>query len=105
MYGAESFEEGGFDCSGLTFYVFQKIGVKLNRVSSDQAKQVPLFQSQIYSQETGFTPSRGTSSINHVGIYIGNNKMVHSPKPGDTVKITDISTPTGKTGLLQLRVI
>ncbi|HCW03587.1 MAG TPA: hypothetical protein DGK91_03005 [Clostridium sp.] len=93
VWGGESFEEGGFDCSGLTFYVFQKIGVKLNRVSSDQAKQgTTVSKSNLQPGDLVFYSFQGTSSINHVGIYIGNNKMVHSPKPGDTVKITDIST-------------
>ena len=30
------------------------------------------------------------SPVSHVGIYLGNGKFIHSPKPGDKVKITDL---------------
>lgn len=39
-----------------------------------------------------FYSFEGTNNINHVGIYIGNNQMIHSPSSGDVVKTTDIST-------------
>ncbi|NLM33972.1 MAG: SH3 domain-containing protein [Clostridiales bacterium] len=93
VWGGESLAEGGFDCSGLTYYVFKKVGINLNRVSADQAKQgTTVSRSNLQPGDLVFYSFQGTSKIDHVGIYIGNNKMIHSPKAGDTVKIADIST-------------
>lgn len=93
VWGGESLQEGGFDCSGLTYYVFKKVGITLNRVSADQAKQgTTVSRANLQPGDLVFYSFQGTSKVDHVGIYIGNNKMIHSPKAGDTVKITDIST-------------
>lgn len=93
VWGGESLAEGGFDCSGLTYFVFKKVGINLNRVSADQAKQgTTVSKSNLQPGDLVFFSFQGTSNIDHVGIYIGNNKMIHSPKAGDTVKTTDIST-------------
>lgn len=79
----------GFDCSGFTKYVYNHFGVTLPRVSRDQAKvgaYVPISQAQ-----PGDLLYFGETSVTHVGIYIGNNKMIHAPSPGKNVMITDIS--------------
>jgi cell wall-associated NlpC family hydrolase len=93
VWGGESLSEGGFDCSGLTQYVFKKAGYNLNRISEDQAKQ-GAYVSRVNLQpgDLVFYSFEGTSNINHVGIYIGGGKMIHSPKTGDVVKTTDITT-------------
>lgn len=73
--------------------MYSKVGINLNRVSADQAKQgTTVSRSNLRPGDLVFYSFQGTSKIDHVGIYIGNNKMIHSPKAGDTVKITDIST-------------
>ncbi|WP_139906105.1 C40 family peptidase [Clostridium thermarum] len=93
VWGGESLQEGGFDCSGLTQYVYKMVGVDLNRISADQAKQgTTVSRANLQPGDLVFYSFEGTSNINHVGIYIGENKMIHSPKAGDVVKITDIST-------------
>jgi cell wall-associated NlpC family hydrolase len=38
-----------------------------------------------------FFSFNSNDKIDHVGIYIGNGQMIHSPKTGDTVKITNIN--------------
>jgi cell wall-associated NlpC family hydrolase len=93
VWGGESLQEGGFDCSGFTQYVYKKVGITLNRISSDQAKQgTTVSRGNLQPGDLVFYSFEGTSNINHVGIYIGGNKMIHSPKAGDVVKTTDIST-------------
>lgn len=93
VWGGESLAEGGFDCSGLTYFVYKKVGITLNRISADQAKQgTTVSKANLQPGDLVFYSFQGTSNIDHVGIYIGNNKMIHSPKAGDTVKTTDIST-------------
>ncbi len=86
-YGGNTPAEG-FDCSGFTKYVYSKAaGINIPRVSKDQAKagkSVP--RSQIRPGDlVAFN-----SPVDHVGIYIGNGKFIHSPKPGDVVKITSL---------------
>ena len=77
----------GFDCSGFTQYVFAEAGISIPRVSRDQAKAgiaVP------YSQMRPGDLICFNSPVSHVGIYLGGGKFIHSPKPGDVVKITEL---------------
>jgi cell wall-associated NlpC family hydrolase len=93
VWGGESPLEGGFDCSGFSQYVYKQVGYSLNRISADQAKQGTYVSRQnIQPGDLVFYSFEGTSNINHLGIYIGNGQMIHSPKTGDVVKITDITT-------------
>ena len=75
----------GFDCSGLTQYVYRSVGVELPRVSRDQQNtgvQIPTSQVQ-----PGDLVFMGYPAY-HVGIYIGNGKYLHAPQTGDVVKIS-----------------
>lgn len=79
----------GFDCSGFIQYVYRSQGISLPRVSRAQAA-VGSYVS-ISNAQPGDILYFGQSSVTHVGIYIGNNKMIHAPRPGKTVEIIDIS--------------
>lgn len=86
VYGGST-PQTGFDCSGLTQYSFGQAGITIPRVSYEQAaggRSVPRSQIRI-GDIVAFN-----SPVSHVGIYIGNNKFIHSPKTGDVVKITDL---------------
>lgn len=79
----------GLDCSGLTKLVYAHFGVTLPRVSRDQAKvgtYVPISQAQ-----PGDLLYFGQDNVTHVGIYIGNNQMIHAPSPGKNVMVSSIS--------------
>lgn len=93
VYGGDSPSDGGFDCSGFTQYVFGRYGYTLNRVSRDQALN-GTYVSRAYIQpgDLIFYSFEGNGIISHVGIYLGNGKMINSPKAGDVVKISDVST-------------
>lgn len=93
VWGGESPQEGGFDCSGLTQYVFKQAGYSLNRISTDQAKNgVYVSRTNIQPGDLIFYSFKANGVIDHVGIYIGNGQMIHSPKPGDSVKVTNVGT-------------
>ncbi|GAA0178313.1 C40 family peptidase [Clostridium sediminicola] len=80
-----------FDCSGFTKYVFAHFGIKIPRVSRDQAragKYVP--KSQLKPGDLVFFKKPG-KPVHHVGIYVGNNSMIHAPQTGDVVKISSLS--------------
>ena len=83
----------GFDCSGLTWYVFKQQGISLPRVAADQAKvgtPIPTMAELQRGDTVFFADSSGY--IHHMGLYIGDGKMVHSPRTGDVIKISDITT-------------
>lgn len=86
IYGGST--PAGFDCSGFTQYVYQNAaGISIPRVSYEQAAYgtaVP------YSQMRPGDLVAFNSPVNHVGIYLGDGKFIHSPKPGDVVKITEL---------------
>lgn len=83
---------GGFDCSGLLYYVFGKQGLSLPRVAEDQARvgtYVP--QSQLQPGDAVFFAD-SSGYIHHMGMYVGGGKMLHAPQTGDVVKVVDITT-------------
>ncbi|MGG3562786.1 NlpC/P60 family protein [Neobacillus rhizosphaerae] len=75
----------GFDCSGLTSYVFRQVGINLPRVSRDQQN----FGKRISPSDVqpGDLVFRGSPAY-HVGIYIGGGQYIHAPQTGDVVKIS-----------------
>lgn len=90
VYGASG--PGNFDCSGLVYYVYKQMGVTLNRVANDQMKNGTYVSAgELQPGDiVGFSNSSGY--VNHVGIYVGNGMMIHSPQTGDVVKYESIVT-------------
>lgn len=95
VYGGMS--PSGFDCSGFVKYVYSLYGVSLNRVANDQASNGVWVARE--NLEPGdiicFAGSRGGSYITHVGIYVGNNQFIHSPRTGYTVTIENLDGSYG----------
>lgn len=80
----------GFDCSGLTQYVFQHFGVHIPRVAQDQFNAGhPVSQGQARAGDLIFFSEHG--GVGHVGIYLGNGQFLHAPHTGDHVKISNLS--------------
>ena len=86
VYGASG--PNSFDCSGLTSYVYKNAaGINIGRTTYDQIKSgLEVSRSNLQPGDLVFT------SANHVGIYVGDNKIIHSPQTGDVVKISNISS-------------
>lgn len=90
--GGES-EETGFDCSGFTRYIFERsIGLMLPRRADEQAHaegMVAIGREELRPGDlVFFNTLRRTFS--HVGIYIGDGRFIHSPKPGGEVRVEDM---------------
>lgn len=87
-------DESGFDCSGLVYYVYSKLGIKLNRVAADQVKNGD--ETDLSELEPGdlvfFWNKSRYSEINHVGIYVGDGLFIHAPQTGDVVKISTLES-------------
>lgn len=87
----------GFDCSGFTYYVYKHFGYTLSRTSSAQAKNgKSVDKKDLQPGDLLIYKNTSLTKIGHVGIYIGNNKMIHASEPGVGVTITDIDSKTYK---------
>ena len=82
----------GFDCSGFTMYVYDHFNVKLPRIAKDQtAEGTVVSKDDLQAGDLIFFGS----SIYHVGIYVGDGKFIHSPKPGSAIKIAELKYMPG----------
>jgi cell wall-associated NlpC family hydrolase len=79
----------GLDCSGLVQLVYGKLGVKLPRVAADQARAGTKVAS-LAQAKPGDLVFFG-SPAHHVGIYVGNGKMIDAPRRGSTVGVHNIA--------------
>lgn len=69
----------GFDCSGFTRYIMGQMGVKLPRTSGEQfSAGNSVDRKSLRVGDLLFFDTLKKGRISHVGIYIGNNKMIHS---------------------------
>ena len=86
VYGGTSLTKGA-DCSGFVMSVFSHFGISTGRSSRDQAargKTIPV--SEVKPGDLLFYASG--SYINHVGIYVGNGKIIHSSTPATGICYT-----------------
>ncbi|MDP4188535.1 MAG: C40 family peptidase [Bacteroidota bacterium] len=86
--------ENGFDCSGFVRYVYSKLGIEIPRNSASQflaGKTVG--KDSINVGDLVFFRCRGHRNISHVGIYIGDDKFIHSPRRGKSVSISSLNEP------------
>ena len=86
--------ETGFDCSGFTRHVFEtSLGLVLPRRADEQATATGLVAVRREDLRPGdlvfFNTLKRTFS--HVGIYIGDNRFIHSPRTGQRVRAEDLS--------------
>ena len=87
----------GLDCSGFTQLVYKSQGVDLPRVSSQQAtagRAVPSMAEARPGDLLFFDYSPERPGIDHVGIFMGDGKMIAAPQPGEVVKIQSVGDPT-----------
>ncbi|MGR7914629.1 NlpC/P60 family protein [Finegoldia sp. P1-F-LS] len=84
----------GFDCSGLTSYLYNKVcGISLYRNSAAQSNNgYPVSKNNLKQGDLLFFSTNGSGSISHVGIYVGNGKMIHASTPSTGVIISDIDS-------------
>ncbi|MEU7030247.1 NlpC/P60 family protein [Streptomyces sp. SBR177] len=78
--GAEG--PNSYDCSGLTQWAYRQAGVTLSRTTYTQQNDgVKIGRSQLKPGDLVFF-----NSLSHVGLYAGNNTILHAPKPGAVVR-------------------
>lgn len=109
-FGAAPYPQSGrFDCSTFTRYVFGKQGVSLPRLSRAQAREGVLVSRKMLRKGDlmfFYVPGRfkTNKTVGHVGIYMGNNKMIHSsPEPKNGVQISNINQAYWKKTFLRAK--
>lgn len=88
----------GFDCSGFVQYVFGRNDITLPRTSRLQAaagERAPLNIESLHPGDLLLFSSKGRG-VDHVAIYVGNNRMLHSSAGAGGVVYDDLSTSRGK---------
>ena len=91
IYGGDSWSDGGFDCSGLTQYVYGKVGISIPRTVTTQYAGISRKISASNRKPGDIIIMTDGYSMSHAGIYIGDNKMIHAPQPGSYVQIKDLA--------------
>jgi peptidoglycan hydrolase CwlO-like protein len=80
----------GFDCSGFTQYVYAHFGIKLGRTTYDQINDgYGVSKDELKAGDLVFFGKNNDPT--HMGIYVGNNTYIHSPRTGDVLKISPMT--------------
>jgi cell wall-associated NlpC family hydrolase len=83
--------ESGFDCSGFVRAMFeQTVGLVLPRRAREQAQVTQAIDRQDLQPGDLVFFNTMRANYSHVGIYVGDNKFIHSPKPGERVRVEDM---------------
>jgi cell wall-associated NlpC family hydrolase len=80
----------GWDCSGLTKWTYEQVGVELEHRASKQE----LSGTKTKTPKPGdlvIFKYKNSKTAYHVGVYIGNGEMIHAPRKGEVTRIESIS--------------
>ena len=87
----------GIDCSGLIYRGLHSVGVKSVRLNAQNYAASGKLIANKSSLKPGdlvcFSHPGTRTLVNHISIYLGNDKFLHSPNWGKKVKIDDINDP------------
>jgi len=84
----------GVDCSGMVQQAYQHFGLSVARTTYDQIGQGKAvgMKDLAPGDMIFFDTDKGSAGPDHVGIYIGNGKFIHAPKPGKGIEIDDLKS-------------
>ncbi|HYF41709.1 MAG TPA: C40 family peptidase [Ramlibacter sp.] len=83
--------ETGFDCSGFVRAIYeQTLGLVLPRRANEQAAATETIDKRELQPGDLVFFNTMRRAFSHVGIYIGDGKFIHSPKPGAQVRVEDM---------------
>jgi len=88
--------ESGFDCSGYTQHVYNKLGVDIPRTTLQQAYEGdPVSKDELKAGDLVFFKNTYRKGISHVGIYVGDNEFISATNDGVTT--VSLSNPYWET--------
>ena len=81
----------GFDCSGFSMTVYHLNGLNMPRSSKAQWDVgAPIDRDQLSQGDLVFFATSGNEEVSHVGIYLGENIMIHAPGWGKRIRIDSL---------------
>ena len=89
LWGGMSLEKG-FDCSGMLVYLYKhEAGISVPRTTSAMlgAKLQKVARHDLQPGDAVFFRTQGRTRSNHVGLYIGDDRFIHAPRKGKTIRI------------------
>jgi cell wall-associated NlpC family hydrolase len=91
QWGGEAKLGSPTDCSGLLQAVLAKYGIDIPRVTYDQFKAGRAVSREDLQPGDAVFFDMGSRGPEHVGIYIGGNRMIEDPHTGAAVRVSDLS--------------
>jgi murein DD-endopeptidase len=102
-YRYQGSSPAGFDCSGLVTYSYRTAGMKVPHSTRELRRcTLPVAYREIRKGDLVFFNQLG-KKYSHVGIYVGDDRFVHSPSTGKTVRTNSLLDPYWKKHLLEAR--
>lgn len=97
-YRYNGISKNGIDCSGLIYRGLQRVGYRGERLNAQMWAQSGRLIANKSSLRKGdlvcFTNTTGANKlVQHIAIYVGNNKFLHAPSSGKRVSLADINDP------------
>ena len=90
----------GFDCSGLTAFVYEQLGVSLPHYAAAQFAAYPkLDPTELQPGDLVFFEPK-LDGPGHVALYIGNDQIIEAPHTGALIRIVSFSGTVAKLGFL-----
>jgi cell wall-associated NlpC family hydrolase len=85
----------GFDCSGLVVHVFERAWGMLLPPGTAALRKVGMPITKLRELEPGDLVFYNTRNrpYSHVGIYLGEGRFLHAPRPGAQVRVENVTTP------------
>ena len=92
---------GGFDCSGLVMYVYKQLGITLDHYAAWQFLEGKrIAPANLEPGDLVFFEPKADGP-GHVGMYVGDGKMINAPHTGDVVRIVSIQGRAGYVGAVR----
>jgi cell wall-associated NlpC family hydrolase len=92
---------GGFDCSGLVMYVYKQLGITLDHYAAWQFLEGKrIAPANLEPGDLVFFEPKADGP-GHVGMYVGDGKMINAPHTGDVVRIVSIQGRSGYVGAVR----
>jgi cell wall-associated NlpC family hydrolase len=90
----------GFDCSGLVYYAYRRVGIRAPRSTMAQYRYArPVALKNLQPGDLVFF-KRAYRSVSHVGIYAGNARFIHAPSKGRVISYDSMNDPYWKKRLV-----
>ena len=83
---------GGFDCSGLVQWAYKGAGVSLPRTAAEQSRVGYAVKDRGKMRAGDIVAFRRHDGGYHTGIYLGDGRFIHAPRPNSKVRVESLDT-------------